>query len=144
MRIDCEVHIGKYKGDFYRWVEGDVSVSKMEDLMDEFHLDMCIVMAPTTNRPDNNAIAVALKGHPRLMSFAVVNPDGPGGGVPELERAVSEWGMKGLKLHPPRHGYEIDGDAPNGLACRSPFIPATSPAYHGKSGISPGSFRRSR
>ena len=48
-------------------------------------------------------------GHDRLIGFAVVNPYGPDGGAPELRRAVTEWGMKGLKLMPLRHGYEVDG-----------------------------------
>lgn len=112
MRIDCEMHIGRHEGELYEWVGGDVSASRIEDLMDEYHMDMCLVMAPTTDHPDNRSLAGAIKGHPRFMAFAVINPNAPGGGVPELERAVNEWGMKGLKLQPQRHGYEVDGNTP--------------------------------
>jgi len=112
MRFDCEMHIGKHDGDLYAWVGGDVSASRLEDLMDEYRLDKCIVMAPTAEYPDNKSLGAAARGHPRMLPFAVVNPNGPGGGVAELERCVSEWGMKGLKLQPQRHGYDVDGNAP--------------------------------
>jgi hypothetical protein len=69
-------------------------------------------MAPTTDYPDNKGLAKAIRKYPRFIAFAMVNPDGPGGGVPELERAVKDWGMRGLKLQPQRHGYEVDGNAP--------------------------------
>jgi predicted TIM-barrel fold metal-dependent hydrolase len=111
LRIDCEMHIGEFKGDPYTWLGHDVTAAELESLMDEYAIDMSIVMAPTTDHPDNKSLAAAIKNHPRLFAFAVVNPYGPGGGVPELERAVHEYGMKGLKLQPLRHGYEADGDA---------------------------------
>ena len=112
MRIDCEMHIGEFEGDPYVWLGHDVTASELEKLMDEYDLDMAVVMAPTKDFPDNESLALAIKNHPRLVAFAVVNPYGPGGGVPELERTVEEFGMRGLKLQPLRHGYEVDGDAP--------------------------------
>ena len=109
MRIECEVHIGTFSGDPYVWLGHPVGPNELEEVMDEHGIDMAIVMAPTEQYPDNKTLAESLIGHPRLLSFAVVNPYGPGGGVPELRRAVTEWGMKGVKLMPLRHGYEIDG-----------------------------------
>src|SRR5687768_3667769 len=112
MRIDCETHIGKHEGEKYTALGGDIDARKIESLMSEFDLDMCVVMAPTTDYPDNQGLAAAIKGHPRLAAYAVVNPNGPGGGVPELERAVHEWGMKGLKLQPIRHAFDADSNTP--------------------------------
>ena len=55
--------------------------------------------------------ANAAKRHPgRLMVFAGIDPR-RGSAVPFLEKAVREWNMKGLKLHP---GFEF---YPNDLKC---------------------------
>jgi len=115
MRIDCEMHIGRHEGDLFDWVGRDVSAVRLLELMDEYQIDKCIVLPPTAEYADNKALAAAANGHPRMVPVALVNPNGPGGGVPELERAVNEWGMKGLKLHPQRHGYEADSKAANRL-----------------------------
>jgi len=120
VRIDCEMHIGAFKGDPYVWLDHDVGPDELESVLDAHGLDMTMVMAPTAEYPDNASIGRALRGHPRLIGYAVINPYGPGGGVEELERCVHEWDMKGLKLMPLRHGYEVDGDAPLAvMACAS-------------------------
>lgn len=112
IRIDCEMHIGKFSGDPYVWLGHPVGPPELEAILDEYRLDMTMVMAPTAQYPDNETLARDIAGHDRLIGFAVVNPYGPEGGVPELRRAVREWGMKGLKLMPLRHGYEADGSVP--------------------------------
>lgn len=119
MRIDCEMHIGAFQGDPYVWLGHPVGPKELEAVLDAHGLDMAVVMAPTAQYPDNAALAQAIRGHPRFIGFAVVNPYGPGGGVPELDRAVREWGMKGLKLMPLRHGYEVDGGVPQRIMARA-------------------------
>jgi predicted TIM-barrel fold metal-dependent hydrolase len=111
MIVDCEVHIGRFKGDPYTWLEGPIDVPHLLGVMDRYNIDRAIVMAPTEQFPKNQELAASIKGQPRLLSFAVVNPFSEGDGAVELRRAVLEWGMHGLKLMPLRHGYEIDGDA---------------------------------
>jgi predicted TIM-barrel fold metal-dependent hydrolase len=113
MRFDCETHIGRLEGDLFNWVGNDVSAERIEALLDEFALDMCVVAAPTSEYPDNKLVADQCSGHQRFVPNAVINPNGPGGGVPELERCIHEWGMKGVKLQPQRHGYEVDGSTAN-------------------------------
>ncbi|MBI4188971.1 MAG: amidohydrolase [Betaproteobacteria bacterium] len=109
MHIDSDMHIGKFSGDPYVWLGHPIGPAELEAIMDEYQLAMTMVMAPTAQYPDNESLAIAIAGHKRLIGFAVVNPYGPGDGVPELRRAVMEWGMRGLKLMPLRHGYEADG-----------------------------------
>jgi predicted TIM-barrel fold metal-dependent hydrolase len=106
------MHIGDLKGDPYVWLDHKLGAQELEVVLDQHGLDMTMVMAPTAQYPDNESIAKAIKGHARLIGYGVVNPYGPGGGVPELERCVLEWGMRGLKLMPLRHGYEVDGEVP--------------------------------
>jgi predicted TIM-barrel fold metal-dependent hydrolase len=103
------MHIGEFNGDPYVWLGHPVGAQDLERIMDQYGIDMAIVMAPTEQFPNNRALSEALVGHKRLLSFAVINPYGKGAGVPELRRSIDEWGMKGVKLMPLRHGYEIDG-----------------------------------
>lgn len=119
MRIDCEMHTGAFTGDPYVWLGHPVGPQELEAVLDAYQLDMTIVMAPTAEYPDNRSVAEAIHGHRRFLGFAVVNPYGPQGGAEELDRAVKEWGMRGLKLMPLRHGYEIDGDVPRRLMKRT-------------------------
>jgi uncharacterized protein len=111
MIIDCEVHIGRFKGDPYTWLEEPVGVPQLLAIMDKYAIDRAIVMAPTEQFPKNEEIAASIRNQPRLMSFAVVNPYSEENGVRELRNAIMKWGMHGLKLMPLRHAYEIDGDA---------------------------------
>ena len=112
LRIDCEMHIGNFTGDLYAWLDHEIRPQELEALLDRHGFDMALIMPPTLQDPDNRSMAKALQGHPRLLGFAMINPYGPEGGVPELERAVGEWGMKGMKLVPLRHGYDIDTEVP--------------------------------
>jgi predicted TIM-barrel fold metal-dependent hydrolase len=111
MIIDCEVHIGRFKGDPYTWLEEPVDVPHLMRIMDQYGIDRAIVMAPTEQFPKNEDVAAAIRKEPRLLGFAVVNPFGADNGVRELREAITTWGMAGLKLMPLRHGYEIDGDS---------------------------------
>jgi predicted TIM-barrel fold metal-dependent hydrolase len=119
MRIDCEMHTGEFKGDPYVWLGHPVGPTDLEAVLDAYDFDMALVLAPTAEYPDNATVAKQIREHKRFIGFAVVNPYGPGGGVPELDRAIGEWNMKGLKLMPLRHGYEVDGEVPRQLMARA-------------------------
>lgn len=119
MRIDSETHTGEFRGDPYTWLDHPVGPAELEQVLDAHGIDMAVVMAPTTEHPDNRSLAGAIHSNRRLIGFAVVNPYGPAGGVPELDRAIQDWGMKGLKLMPLRHGYEVDGDVPRRIMARA-------------------------
>jgi hypothetical protein len=92
MIIDCEVHIGQFKGDPYTWLEEPVGVPQLLRIMDQYRIDRAIVMAPTEQFPKNEEIAASLRNQARLLGFAVVNPYGEGAGVPELRNASRSGG----------------------------------------------------
>lgn len=118
MRIDCEVHMGEFRGELYSWLDRKIGKSELEALLDEHGFDMALVMPSVAMFPDNASMGAAIRGSSRLLGFAMVNPCVEDGGVAELERAVGEWDAKGLKLVPLRHGYEADGSVPNRvMAC---------------------------
>lgn len=118
MRIDCEVHLGEFRGDLYSWLGRSIDSDELESLLDEYGFDMALVMPSVALFPDNASMGEAIRASCRLLGFAMVNPYADDGGVYELERAVGEWGARGLKLVPLRHGYDADSSVPNKvMAC---------------------------
>jgi len=56
----------------------------------------------------NRAFSEVQKRHPdRIIAFAGVDPRRPGA-VELIDKAINEWGLKGVKLHPGT-GYHPDG-----------------------------------
>jgi predicted TIM-barrel fold metal-dependent hydrolase len=120
VRIDSEMHVGTFAGDPYVWLANSaIAASDLVAVLDAHSFDHGIVVAPTAQYADNEAVASAIADNHRLSAFALVNPYGPAGGVPELDQSLSQLGMKGLKLMPLRHGYEIDGDVPRAILSRA-------------------------
>jgi len=109
MVIDCQAQIGDFKGDAYTWLKEPIGIPQLLAVMDRYGIDKTIVMAATEQSPKNIAVAEAIRASDRLLSFAFINPYEEQGGVPLLRQAVLDYGMKGLKLQPARHAYEIDG-----------------------------------
>ncbi len=111
-RIDCEVHMGEFRGDLYTWLGRAIEAAELESLLAAQGFDLAIVMPAVAQRPDNDEVGRGIRGSSRLRGFAMVNPYDDDGGVYELERAAGEWDAAGLKLVPLRHGYECDGSVP--------------------------------
>lgn len=84
------------------WEMGaDVCVRRMDEAGIETGVVMTIVDAPEVNPGAIELIAEALAAHPgRLEAFARIHPWYGDAAVALLERAITEFGFKGLKLHP--------------------------------------------
>jgi predicted TIM-barrel fold metal-dependent hydrolase len=99
--FDCEIYIdfpmmGKVYG-----------LAEIQALMDEAGIDKAVVMPDVTYRPDNKALADKVRGNPRFVPCALINPHFGNQSVEELEIAVNEWGIRGLKVMPPKHGVML-------------------------------------
>ena len=102
MIIDGHVHIGVRTG-------LRQSVDELLKKMDADGVDKSIVFN-MVEVIDNDFVAKAMHSHPdRLVGFAVINPWIPDP-VAELNRSL-DLGLKGLKLHPTLHGYDISSHA---------------------------------
>ena len=86
--------------------EGDKLVAQMDDaginktviLPQDLGLAMGEPKVPVEEQ--NKAYSEVQKKHPdRVIAFAGVDPRRPGA-VELMERAINEWGLKGIKLHP--------------------------------------------
>ena len=94
-------------GDFEAYLgEGD-SLDKLLAMEDAAGIETIILMPSPVMHPDNRAIAAAAAGNPRLIPCACVSAALGDEATDELERALGEDGMQGLKLMPPLHGYRI-------------------------------------
>lgn len=100
MIVDAHNHIGKRKG--LTFLVGDLLKE-----MDKSQIDQAVVFSMTESI-DNQYVAQSVKAHPdRLIGFATVNPWSEQAET-ELIRCAEEYGMRGLKLHPIRHGFVFD------------------------------------
>lgn len=73
-------------------------------------IDLAVLMPEPTLRPDNAAVRDAAAQFSMFLPCACVNPKLGQEAVEEFETTVKEWGFRGLKLMPPKHGYRIVED----------------------------------
>jgi predicted TIM-barrel fold metal-dependent hydrolase len=98
---DCEIYL-----DF-------LQMGKVYDLrmilgmMDEAGIDKAVVMPDVSHHPDNKALADKVRGNSRFIPCALINPQFGEQAVEELETGVREWGIRGLKVMPPKHGVML-------------------------------------
>lgn len=98
MIIDCEIYLEQGSP------EGLAEIIALED---EAGVDLAILMPNPALRPPNAWLREQAGDHPRFVLCASINPQFGQEGVAEFKMAVQEWGFKGLKLMPPKHGYRI-------------------------------------
>lgn len=79
-------------------------------LEDEAGVDRFVVFPEASPRPDNANLAQRIKGRPRMIGGAGVNPTLGDEAVRELERSVKEFGFRGVRFSPVAHSYSIDAD----------------------------------
>ena len=102
--------------DFQSWLPGvfdgkPFGPGGLEASEEEAGVGRCVVMPGAEDRPDNDGLAARIEGRPRMVGCAAVNPLVGGEAVEELERAVLELGLRGLRLFPADHGFPMDGEA---------------------------------
>lgn len=83
----------------------DLSANRLLEDMDECHVDKALVVA-FSGLASNEFLSKVVKTHSkRLIGFAWVNNPRDNQSVRELEKAVEESGLMGLKLHPGIQGF---------------------------------------
>lgn len=108
--IDAHVHLGRsYDGEY------TIDDGELTRRMDARSIDKAVIF-PFTDTPGpsedaHDKVADAVKEHPdRLIGFARVDPRYGQRAVEELEHAIEDLGLTGLKFHP-------------SSACTSPYHP---------------------
>lgn len=100
MVIDSHTHIRAGNEDIGAFIKG----------MDEAGVDMSVVcpIAPVElGFHDNEYVAKLVKQHPdRIIGYASVHPADQSA-LDELRRGLEDYGLKGLKLHPPIQNFSM-------------------------------------
>lgn len=102
MIIDSHTHVREGRGE----------IKDFLNAMDENHIDMAIVhpIVPGSDSlgySDNAFVHKLVKAHPdRLMGYACVVPTDLKADY-ELRKAIEDYGLKGLKLHPPLQNFHL-------------------------------------
>lgn len=102
MIFDCEIYLLEHP------IVGRVyDVPALEELLDEAGIDLAIVMPNVVIQPDNRTLVERVRGNPRFIPCALLNPHFGEQAVEELEFLVQNLGVRGLKLMPTKHGIRI-------------------------------------
>ena len=103
MRGDFEA----YLNDSFRDESGKLNLDTLLALEDEADMDVAVIMPNTQPLPQNDELADAIGGNPRALGCALVHPTEPAP-VEQVKLAAESWGMRGIKLMPAVHNYNVD------------------------------------
>ena len=105
MRGDFEA----YLNDDFRDANGTLDLDSLLALEDEADMDVAVIMPNTQPEPRNAELGDAIRGNPRALGCALVHPTEPEP-VEQVRLAAEEWGMRGIKLMPAVHNYDVDDE----------------------------------
>lgn len=108
------------RGDFEAYLSANYEGRQftLEELLaweDEAGMDVAVVMPNTEVVPKNRELGETLKGNKRTLGCALINPCTGDAAVQEIRSAIRDWGLKGMKLMPVIHKYNIDDPMVDGV-----------------------------
>ena len=87
-----------------------IPVDEMLELQDAAGIELAVVMPPLQDPPDDGWLAERIKGQPRLLGCALINPLMGVEAVANLERSINDFGFRGMKLMPAFYHYHIESE----------------------------------
>lgn len=108
------------RGDFEAYLSANYQGRQftLEELLaweDEAGVDVAVVMPNTEVVPKNRELGETLRGNKRTLGCALINPCTGDAAVKEIQTAVRDWGLRGMKLMPVIHKYAIDDPMVDGV-----------------------------
>lgn len=112
MLIDCNTYIGHWP---FRQLRHNTCASRLEH-MDALGVDIALVSnlngifykdSQAANEELHDAIRAERRFADRFIPFAVINPVFAGW-KDDMEKSIGKLGMKGIRLYPKYHRYELD------------------------------------
>ena len=112
MLIDCNTYIGHWP---FRQLQYNTCASRLEH-MDALGVDLAVVSnlngvfykdSQAANEELYNAIREERRFADRFIPFAVINPFFAGW-KDDIEKSIGKFGMKGIRLYPKYHRYELN------------------------------------
>ena len=111
MLIDCNAYIGHWP---FRQLRNNTCASRLEQ-MDQINVDISIISnlngifyknTQAANQELHDEIKSDKKYSERYLPFAVINPIFAGW-KDDLKTSINKYGMKGIRLYPKYHKYEL-------------------------------------
>jgi predicted TIM-barrel fold metal-dependent hydrolase len=115
MLVDTNAYIGHWP---FRQVKNNTCATRLQ-LMDEFGVDVSVIsnlngVFYKNTQSANDELYAEMKSNKRFsdrfVPFAVINPI-YGGWRDDFKEAVEKMGMKGIRLHPKYHNYDVTDPA---------------------------------
>src|SRR5690606_6137238 len=112
MLIDCNAYIGHWP---FRQLRNNTCASRLEQ-MDQIKVDLSLISnlngifyknTQAANQELHDEIKSDRKFGERFLPFAVINPIFAGW-KDDLKTSINKYGMKGIRLYPKYHKYELD------------------------------------
>jgi predicted TIM-barrel fold metal-dependent hydrolase len=76
------------------------------DMQKSAGVEVTLLMPPPNIFPDNASIQETTTGRTNIVKIAAINPRLGQDALDEMDK-VHEWDFRGIKLTPPKHGYQI-------------------------------------
>jgi predicted TIM-barrel fold metal-dependent hydrolase len=89
------------------YLNSRAEISSVMETQRSAGIDYTILMPPPNIFPDNASIYETTVDLPNVIKFAAINPRLGQQAMDEMEKLYKEQGFKGIKLTPPKHGYQI-------------------------------------
>jgi predicted TIM-barrel fold metal-dependent hydrolase len=86
---------------------GSSNLDELVKMERDAGIDKVILMPEPKLRPNNAGMRAEADQIEMFLLCASVNPSLGKESLEEFEKAITEWGFRGLKLMPPKHGYRI-------------------------------------
>ena len=96
------------RGDFEAYLT--TSLEDILEVEDEADMDVVVVMPKAELEAKNKELGEILRGNPRTIGCAMINPHKGAAAVSELKAAITEWGLKGMKLMGAIHEFNVDDE----------------------------------
>ena len=96
------------RGDFEAYLT--ISLDEILAMEDEAGVDVVVVMPKPEMEAKNKELVETLGDNPRTIGCPLINPHNGAEAVAELKTAVTEWGLKGMKLMPAIQQYNVDDE----------------------------------
>jgi len=103
MRGDFEA----YLNDDFRDDSDKLDLNALLELEDEASMDVAVVMPTPQPNPQNDELADIIRGNKRTLGCSLIHPTEPDP-IEKVKLSAGEWGMKGIKLMPAIHNYNVD------------------------------------
>ena len=141
--VDFEVYLNESIG--REPLEPDVVLARLLEMADEAGVDVSVVMpanqsartGETYLHPDNERVSRAIRGNPRFLGCATINPTFGAPAVEELERLVRDEGFRGVKLMAALHHYDVDDPIVDPVLARASDLGLVASIHSGPGAVHP-------